>query len=90
MTEIDVLALDGDHFQVDVTTGGARHTYRLRVPADLAARLGADPAAVARATVAFLLDREPPGSILMHFDCTVVPRYFPEYERELPGYLADG
>ena len=42
---------------------------------------------VARATIAFLLDREPPGSIMPSFDCTVVPRYFPEYEAELPGYL---
>jgi hypothetical protein len=37
--------------------------------------------------LAFLLDREPPGSILPSFDCTVVPGYFPDYESELPGYL---
>jgi hypothetical protein len=36
----------------------------------------------------FLLDREPKESILGHFDVTVVSRYFPEFERELPRYLS--
>jgi hypothetical protein len=36
----------------------------------------------------FLLDREPKESILARFDVTVIARYFPEFERELPQYLA--
>lgn len=36
----------------------------------------------------FLLDREPKESILGRFDMTVISRYFPEFERELPRYLA--
>jgi hypothetical protein len=36
----------------------------------------------------FLLDREPKESILADFDVTVISRYFPEFERELPRYLA--
>jgi hypothetical protein len=36
----------------------------------------------------FLLDREPKESILRHFDVTVISRYFPEFERELPRYLS--
>ena len=32
----------------------------------------------------FLLDREPKESILRRFDITVISRYFPEFERELP------
>jgi hypothetical protein len=36
----------------------------------------------------FLLDREPKESILRRFDVTVIARYFPEFERELPRYLA--
>jgi hypothetical protein len=36
----------------------------------------------------FLLDREPKESILSRFDVTVISRYFPEFERELPLYLA--
>jgi hypothetical protein len=36
----------------------------------------------------FLLDREPKESILERFDVTVIPRYFPEFDRELGRYLA--
>ena len=36
----------------------------------------------------FLLDREPKESILRQFDVTVISRYFPEFERELPRYLS--
>ena len=35
----------------------------------------------------FLLDREPKESILRRFDVTVISRYFPEFEQELPHYL---
>ena len=36
----------------------------------------------------FLLDREPKESILARFDVSVISRYFPEFEQELPRYLA--
>ena len=36
----------------------------------------------------FLLDREPKESILSRFDVTVISRYFPEFEQELPRYLS--
>jgi hypothetical protein len=36
----------------------------------------------------FLLDREPKESILERFDVTIISRYFPEFEQELPRYLA--
>ena len=36
----------------------------------------------------FLLDRESKEAILAAFDVAVIARYFPEFERELPGYLA--
>ena len=36
----------------------------------------------------FLLDREPKESILRQFDVTLISRYFPEFTRELPHYLA--
>ena len=35
----------------------------------------------------FLLDREPKESIFRRFDVTVISRYFPEFEQELPHYL---
>jgi hypothetical protein len=35
----------------------------------------------------FLLDREPKEAILSRFDLSVVPRYFPEFEAKLAGYI---
>jgi hypothetical protein len=35
----------------------------------------------------FLLDREPKEAILARFDVSVISRYFPDFERELPRYL---
>lgn len=37
----------------------------------------------------FLLDREPRQAILRRFDVSVIARYFPEFERELPRYFAE-
>jgi len=34
----------------------------------------------------FLLDRETKESILRRFDVTVISRYFPEFEREMPRW----
>jgi hypothetical protein len=87
MPEIRVTPAGERTFQVEATVDGRRHAWRVGVSQELADRLAADPEAVAGATVAFLLDREPPGSILAAFDCSVVPTYFPDYEAELPGYL---
>ena len=41
-----------------------------------------------RASFAFLLDREPAGSILPRFSLDIISRYFPEYPTELRQYLA--
>ena len=38
--------------------------------------------------MAFLLDREPKESILGAFDINVVRRYFPEFDKAFPAYLA--
>ncbi|HZD00756.1 MAG TPA: hypothetical protein VFA46_11380 [Actinomycetes bacterium] len=87
MAEIVTRAVDEQLYEVEVTDRGARHRFRVSVPDDLVERTGADPAAIVRATFAFLLEREPVGSILTTFDCSVVSRYFPEYESELPRHL---
>jgi hypothetical protein len=46
------------------------------------------PERCVEAAFRFLLDREPKESILGHFDITVISRYFPEFNRELPRYLS--
>lgn len=58
-------------------------THRVRVGADDLVRLApgaSDPTALVRASFEFLLEREPPQSILRSFDLTEIGRYFPEYE----------
>jgi hypothetical protein len=42
-----------------------------------------DPRALVRVSFDFLLEREPPGSILRTFDLPVIGDYFPEYEAEI-------
>jgi hypothetical protein len=60
--------------------------HRVRVTATDLDRLapGADdPTALVEASLAFLLEREPPSSILRTFDLPVIGRYFAEYEDEI-------
>ncbi len=73
---------------VEEGSGETRHDVTLRA-ADLA-RLAAGQggAALVEAAFAFLLEREPKEAILARFDLSVISRYFPEFERELPRYLA--
>ncbi|MCB1528001.1 MAG: hypothetical protein KDJ45_09890 [Hyphomicrobiaceae bacterium] len=48
------------------------------------------PARCVEAAFRFLLDREGKESILSTFDITIISRYFPEFENELPKYLERG
>lgn len=45
------------------------------------------PSRVVEAVFRFLLEREPAGAILSRFDCSVVRRYFPEVDKELPKMI---
>ena len=81
-----------DPLEFDVTVGEPADNSRHHVTMDKATHdeLGGGhaPERVIEAAFAFLLDREPKESILPSFDVTVISRYFPEFEKELPGYLA--
>jgi hypothetical protein len=73
---------------VIVITDGEQSRYTLTVRgADLARWGGGAGAAGAEDLVArsfaFLLEREPPSSILRTFDLSVISRYFPEYDQEI-------
>ncbi len=87
MTEaIDVLERSPGSFVVTVGRGGSATTHEVTVDLEYAATLvGAETAAsdLVRASFAFLLEREPKEAILRRFDLAVIPRYFPEYEREI-------
>jgi hypothetical protein len=61
-------------------------THRVHVGPDVVARLApgaGDPAGLVKASFEFLLEREPPQSILRSFDLMEIGRYFPEYETEI-------
>lgn len=45
------------------------------------------PARCIESAMRFLLDREPKESILSRFDVSVIARYFPQFDREWPGYI---
>lgn len=71
--------------EVDQDGETTRHTVTVS-PADLARwGRGKDEGAVddlVRRSFAFLLEREPPSSILRRFDLAVIQRYFPEYDQQ--------
>ena len=61
-------------------------THDVRVAStdlDRLASDAADPTDLVERSFGFLLEREPPGSILRSFDLPVIARYFPEYETEI-------
>jgi hypothetical protein len=73
---------------VRVEHDGRRTQHRVRVRAADLARWGrgtaqADVDDLVRRSFDFLLEREPPDSILRTFDLAVIPRYFPEYDVRL-------
>ena len=83
---------DGDPvaFEVIVREGGGETRHQVTVSRETCARLTRgehEPERLIEAAFRFLLDREAKESILGRFDVTVISRYFPEFERELPKYL---
>jgi hypothetical protein len=77
-------------FEVVVAKGAGESRHQVTMAKDMHDQLGGGhaPERVIEAAFAFLLDREPKEAILPSFDVTVISRYFPEFERELLGYLA--
>ncbi len=74
-----------------VTVAAASTTqHRVRVEAADIRRLGQAKFSARElldASFRFLLEREANTAILDSFDLTLISRYFPEYEAELPTYL---
>jgi hypothetical protein len=80
MTPIEVRVTSG--WELAVQVGG--HRFTVTADRALVEDLGApDAAALARASFAFLLDREPAASILPSFDLTVIERYFPGWRASM-------
>lgn len=84
---------DGDplQFEVAVRDGGGESRHHVTMRKSTCEKLAAGrhtPEQYLEAVFRFLLDREPADSILARFDISVISRYFPEFERELPRYLS--
>lgn len=77
---------EGWTFEVDISNEHSRTHHRVTVRrADYERLTGGrvSPEMLIRESFAFLLEREPPESILPAFDLPVIGRYFPEYAHEL-------
>lgn len=84
-----------DPLEFEVAVGAGTDVSHHRVTMSLAdlerlAGSGCPPERCIEAAFRFLLDREPKEAILDRFDVSVISRYFPEFERKLPGYLTSG
>ena len=92
MIEVRRLSEDGRlDFEVVVREGQGETRHHVTISRETCERLTAGkhtPERFLEAAFRFLLDREPKESILGRFDVTVISRYFPEFERELPHYLS--
>ena len=78
-------------FEIIVCAGNGETRHHVTMARDTCERLTMGthtPERCIEAAFRFHLDREPKVSILRRFDITVISRYFPEFERELPGYLS--
>src|SRR5262249_689929 len=78
-------------FEVVVREGKGETRHHVTMSREMCERLTAGkhtPEGCLEAAFRFLLDREPKESILRRFDVTVVSRYFPEFEREMPRYFS--
>lgn len=81
-------AADGWTCEVQVSFPGGQTRHEVSVTRGDLARWGRgeredDVVELVRRSFDFLLEREPPTSILRSFDLAVIQRYFPEYDEEI-------
>lgn len=77
-------------YAVSVFDGGRKHDYAVTLSFqdyDLWSRGRVSPSRVVETAFQFLLANEPAGSIMSKFDCSVIRRYFPQVDQELPEML---
>jgi hypothetical protein len=91
VTVISVEALAPREFRVQVRAGDAETTHIVGIPGDFAARYALPavaPEVLVERSFEFLLEREPPGSILERFTLDEISRYFPVYPGEIARRLS--
>lgn len=78
-------------FTVSVSSDGTQTEHAVTLSKPHCDRLTdgkCDPQQLVEAAFMFLLDREPKENILRQFDVAAIEQYFPNFESELPAYLA--
>jgi hypothetical protein len=91
MAEVTVVEKAAGSYTVTVQTAEHTTTHTVRIPAGLPAALGCAQipgAELVRCSFAFLLEREPPTSILRTFSLEQIGDYFPEYRDTIRRTLA--
>jgi hypothetical protein len=86
MAQIEVESLGARRFRVRIRDGGVETSHLVSVP-ERSEFEGEDAERLVRASFEFLLEREPPSSILAEFELSDIARYFPKYWDELPRRL---
>lgn len=77
-------------YDVSVFDGGRKYDYRVTLSFqdyDLWSRGRVSPSRVIESAFRYLLANEPASSIMTRFDCSVIRRYFPKVDEELPRML---
>lgn len=90
VSTIKITSLGNHEYGVELTEGDVTSSHHVTVPSQLLDRWSiseADEESVVRESMQFLLEREPATSIMERFSLSVISRYFPEYEEELPRRL---
>jgi len=91
MADIVVSSTGAREFQVVVRDGESETSHQVTVPERLEDEFGLAEDGLerlVRESFEFLLEREPPSSIMAEFSLDVISTYFPEYEAELPRRLS--
>ncbi len=90
MSEITLNRQDEATYEVELRDGGEATTHKVTVPPDMIDELGlgdVDRDRLVRESMEFLLEREPPSSVLPEFALTDIQRYFSEYYEEIKRRL---
>jgi len=80
---------NGWHYEVSIIDGDRKYSYEATLSFqdyDLWSHGQIAPSAVVEKAFRFLLEREPAGSIMSKFDCSLIRRYFPEVDKELAAH----
>ena len=91
MANVTIASTGPREFKVEVRDAGQETSHRVTVPESLIEELELseeDHERVGRESFDFLLEREPPSSIMSEFSLDVISGYFPDYPEELRRRLS--